>query len=101
LRQSVVVAPIEPDAEVKATAVITRKLMIRLIFFAIGMPVVMVVTGATSALLSSMGDAVGAKVLCYIVLAVGILWLANLVLLVVAQAVRTVEDDDSPDLPLD
>ena len=75
--------------------------MIRLIFFAIGMPVVMVVTGATSALLSSMGDTVGSKVLCYIVLATGILWLVNLILLVVAQAVRTMEDDDSSDRPLD
>jgi hypothetical protein len=84
--------------------VITRKLLIRLIFVALGLPVVMVVIGTTSALLSSMGDTVGSKVLCYIVLATGILWVVNLVILVVAQAVRTVEDnleDDDSDLPLE
>ena len=73
----------------------------RLVFIAMGLPVVMVVTGATAALLSSMGDEVGSKVLGYIVLAVGILWLVSLVLLVLVHAIRTIEDDDSTDLPLD
>ena len=66
-----------------------------------GLPIVMVVTGATSSLLASMGDEVGSKVLSYVVMAVGILWLVALVLLVVANVIRTVEKDDSNDLPLD
>ena len=73
----------------------------RLVFIAVGLPVVMVVTGATSALLASMGDEVGSKVLSYVLLAVGMLWLVNLVLLVLAHAIRSVEEDDSTDSPLD
>ncbi len=78
---------------------ISRNLLIRLLFIAIGLPVVMVVTGATAALLSSMGDLAGAKVLWYIALATGILWLVNLVLLIVAHAIRTLGKDNSTDPP--
>lgn len=80
---------------------ISRKLLVRLIFTALALPVVLVVVGATAMLLASMGDSTGAKVLGYVALAVGIAWLTILVLLLVAQAIRAVEqDDDSPDSPL-
>jgi hypothetical protein len=80
--------------------VISRKLIIRLTFTALALPVVLVVLGTTGLLLSNMGDAIGAKVLGYVALALGIAWLANLVLLVVAQAIRSVENDEPPESPL-
>ena len=73
---------------------ISRKLIVSLTFAALALPVVLVVMGATAVLLSSMGDELGANVLGYVALALGILWLANLVLLIVAQAIRSVERDE-------
>jgi hypothetical protein len=77
--------------------VISRKLLLRLIFAAIALPVVLVVVVATGTLLGNMGDATGARVLGYVALSMGILWLANLALLIVAHAIRSVESDEPPE----
>ena len=97
LRQSREVAPSEFNNRERTAVVISRTLLIRLIFAALGLPVVLVVVGATGALLASMGDAIGAKVLGYIALAIGVSWLSVLVMLIVAQAIRSAENDEPPD----
>lgn len=73
--------------------------MIRLIFAALALPVVMVVVGGTAALLSRMRDALGAQVLGYIALAVGLLWVVCLVALVVVHAVRSIEREQNDEPP--
>ncbi|MCG8585719.1 MAG: hypothetical protein MI757_13515 [Pirellulales bacterium] len=79
---------------------ISRKLILRLVFAALSLPVVGVVVAATSILLRSMGDEGGSTVLGYVGLALGIVWLTSLVLLTVAVAVRALEDREPPEEPL-
>ena len=79
---------------------ISRKLILRLVFAALSLPVVGVVVAATSILLRSMGDEGASTVLGYVGLALGIVWLTSLVLLTVAVAVRALEDREPPEEPL-
>ena len=80
---------------------ISRKLIIRLTFAALALPVVLVVIGATGMLLANMGDRAGSRVLGYVTLVLGIIWVTNLIFLILVQAISSIESDEPPESPLD
>ena len=80
---------------------ISRKLIIRLTFAALALPVVLVVIGGTGMLLANMCDRTGSRVLGYVTLVLGIIWVTNLVFLILVQAISSIESDEPPESPLD
>jgi hypothetical protein len=69
-----------------------------LLIVAVGLPILLCVLMAVGRLLAGMGDAAGAEVVSRIALGLFIVWLADLVGLVVVQAVVTlVGQDHGPD----
>jgi hypothetical protein len=64
-----------------------RRLLIPLVIASLGLPVVLVLLLATGRLLAALGDAAGATVLDRIALAGGILWAADLVILLILQSI--------------
>ena len=61
---------------------------------ALVLPIVICVILAVSLLLGTMNDPLGARVLKYIALGVGILWAVDLVCLVLAQGLNSLTDTD-------
>jgi hypothetical protein len=68
--------------------------MVGLLAGAVVMPLVLVLVLGLGRLLAAMGDAAGAMVLDRLALAGGLLWCVNLVLLLVALAVRSLEREE-------
>lgn len=64
-----------------------RRLLIPLLVAALGLPIVLVLQLAAARLLAALGDPAAAGVLDWIALAVGLLWAADLVTLVIVQGV--------------
>jgi hypothetical protein len=56
-------------------------------------PVTVSVVAGTAALLGAMGDSLGAAVLGWIALAVGLVWIIDLVCLVLVLAIKALEND--------
>lgn len=78
---------------------IARQVILTLIVTTVLLPIAMSVLLGMAALLAGMGDAVGGGVFQRVALAVGVLWVINLIALVLAQAingvgVQTREDRD-------
>lgn len=73
---------------------ISRPWMVGLLAGAVVMPLVLVLVLGLGRLLAAMGDATGAAVLDRLALAGGLLWSLNLVLLLVALAVRSLEREE-------
>lgn len=63
-----------------------RRLLIPLVVASLGLPIVLVLLLATGRLLAALGDASGASAIDRIALAGGILWVADLVILVILQS---------------
>lgn len=63
-----------------------RRLLIPLVVASLGLPIVLVLLLATGRLLAALGDAAGASAIDRIALAGGILWVADLVILVILQS---------------
>ncbi len=70
---------------------------IALVAVALLLPIALVVILGTAALLGSMGDAPAGRVLGWIGLAVGIVWLVDLVSLLILQALASLFDCSSDD----
>jgi hypothetical protein len=68
---------------------------IALLAVALVLPIAVVVIVGVAALLSALGDAVGGRVLAWIGLGVGIVWLVDLVCLVILQALLWLADRPS------
>jgi hypothetical protein len=66
-----------------------RRVLILLAVAALLLPILTVVLVGTARLLSAMQDAAGAMVVDRLALGVGILWVTNLVVLVVVQAIHS------------
>ena len=60
------------------------------------LPIAVLVVWAIGALLAAMGDVIGGAVLVRIALAGGILWALGLLALVLALALNSLGDDDTP-----
>ena len=73
---------------------ISRPWMVGLLAGAVVMPLVLVLVLGLGRLLAAMGDAAGAMVLDRLSLAGGLLWSLNLVLLLVALAVQSLEREE-------
>ena len=71
-----------------------RYVLVALLTIALLLPIAICVMVAMAALLGSMGDAAGSAVLRYVALGFGILWVINLIVLVIANAVRLLPNDD-------
>jgi hypothetical protein len=69
--------------------VISRRVLTALVVAACVLPVAIVVVGAVGRLLAAMADTTGAAVLDGIALALGILWVIDLVCLVLVQAINS------------
>ncbi len=87
---------------------ITQKLVLRLLFLAVLLPVALSVVMATGHLLRSMEDVLWGTILLRIALSGGIVWLITLVLLLLALAGRVagsadadIEEDSPPPKPMD
>lgn len=75
-----------------------------LLVVALVLPIALAVLLGVSALLGAMGDALGARVLGWIGLALGVVWMVDLVCLVIVQAWgalvdRTVDSQESSPEP--
>lgn len=75
---------------------ISRRILLALLTAACVLPVAIVVVVAAGWLLGAMGDEAGARGLDRMALALGILWVIDLVCLVVAQAINTLEPPQGP-----
>ena len=64
-----------------------RRLLIPLVIASLGLPIVLVLLLAVGRLLAALGDTSGATVIDRIALAGGILWAADLVILVILQSI--------------
>jgi len=73
-----------------------RRLLIPLVIASLGLPVVLVLLLATGRLLAALGDAAGATVVDRIALAGGILWVADLVVLVILQSIAGLLPPEGP-----
>lgn len=65
---------------------------IALLALALVLPIALVVILGVAALLGAMGDAVGGRVLGWIGLGLGVVWLVDLVCLVILQALGSLND---------
>ncbi|HTU26718.1 MAG TPA: hypothetical protein VMF30_15020 [Pirellulales bacterium] len=65
-----------------------RRALISLAVAALLLPIVTVILVATARLLAAMQDAAGAAVVDRLALAVGVLWVTDLVALVIVQAIQ-------------
>jgi uncharacterized membrane protein required for colicin V production len=73
--------------------IIPKPFFFTLIAGALLLPMAIIVVLGVGYLLSAMGDASGGIVLDRIGLALGILWILNLIVLVVALATQSLDDD--------
>jgi hypothetical protein len=73
-----------------------RRLLLALIALAVILPIAISIVAGVGALLGAMGDAIGGRVLGWIALAGGIVWVIVLVGLVLFQAVLVFNDRDRP-----
>jgi len=71
-----------------------RRLTLALMAAAVILPIAICIVMGVAALLGTMGDAVGGRVLGWIALAVGIFWSLDLVVLLLIQALVTLNDHD-------
>lgn len=78
-----------------------RRLLIPLVMASLGLPIVLVLLLATGRLLAALGDAEGATVIDRIALAGGILWVADLVILVILQSLAGLLPREEQPLPGD
>ena len=93
----------------QVSQVITQKLVLRLLFLAVLLPVALSVVMATGHLLRSMDDVLWGNILLRVALSGGIVWLITLILLLFALAVRVVgptgprviEEDSPSSQPMD
>lgn len=76
-----------------------RRLLFGLVACCVVLPIFLAVLLGTARLLTAMGDAVGAKVLDWISLGLGICWGAGLVSLVIVQAIAALARDETEELP--
>ena len=74
---------------------ISRRILTALLLAACVLPVATLVVVAVGRLLGAMADEAGAAALDRIALALGILWVIDLVCLVLAQAINTLGPPDS------
>ena len=75
---------------------VPRWLLLALICAAIVLPVALCVVAAVAALLIATGDSLAGGVLGWIGVALGIFWVVDLVVLIVAQGVMALDDRDEP-----
>jgi len=78
---------------------IARRFLAALLAAAVALPIAVCVLVALGRLLAAMGDVGGAAVLDWIALAIGAVWVLDLVCLVLAQAVNSLADQDDPPEP--
>jgi len=71
--------------------------ILALLAVALILPVALVVLLGVGALLGAMGDAVGSRVLGWIGLALGVVWLVDLVCLVLLQALGSLVEPNGDD----
>jgi hypothetical protein len=76
---------------------IPRPLLSTLAVLAVGLPIVVVVLLAVSAILGAMGDANGQLAVTWVGRAAGILWIIDLVLLLISLAIETLDRDTPRD----
>ncbi len=75
---------------------ISRRILLALVTAACVLPVAIVVVVATGWLLGALDDAAGARGSNRVALALGIVWVIDLVCLVVAQAIHTLDPPQGP-----
>lgn len=73
-----------------------RRVLVALVTAACTLPVAIVVVAAVGRLLGAMDDAGGAHALDRVALALGIVWVIDLVCLVLAVAITALEPPDRP-----
>ena len=78
---------------------IARRFLATLLAAAVVLPIAVCVLVALGRLLAAMDDAGGAAVLDWIALAIGAVWVLDLVCLVLAQAVNSLAEQDDPPEP--
>jgi len=76
---------------------VSRKIITLLVAGILVLPVVIAVIWGMSSLLGAMNDETGEAVLRGVGLGFGILWIVNLILLLLAQAVNSLSDSDEAD----
>ncbi len=80
---------------------IPRGIVFLLLAGALVLPIAVCVVLVLSALLGAMGDATGAQVLVYVSWALGAVWFASLIVLVIVLAVQSLVTQESPPPPPD
>jgi putative copper export protein len=77
----------------QGTTIMSSRTAVKLLLaLVLGLPILQATFAWVGGLLGAMGDAVTANVLSYINTATGVTWLISVVALVVALAVRTLDD---------
>jgi hypothetical protein len=80
-----------------ALAVISPRLIVRLLIGALGLPIVLCVLLGLARLLDAMQDHDGAVAVGHFALAVAVLWVVDLIALVIVQAIQSVGSHSSKD----
>jgi hypothetical protein len=77
---------------------VTSKVLLALIVAGLVLPIMILIVLALALLLAGMGDVLGGKVLQYVALAGGVVWIMVLVGLILVQAIHVVggSDDAEP-----
>lgn len=73
-----------------------QRFILNLLVGALGLPILLCVLMAVGRLLAGMGDAVGSEVVYRIGLGLFVVWVADLVGLVVVQAIHSLSNQDQP-----
>jgi len=76
--------------------VISRRVLIVLLFAALLLPVAICVVLGVGHLLSTMDDKAAGTVLGHVALALGVLWIVDLILLLLLHALHTLSESDPP-----
>ncbi len=71
--------------------------LLALIVVGLVLPITICIVLGLASLLAAMGDDMGGKVLRYVALAGGVVWIVDLVGLIFVQAIRALDRSDDPD----
>lgn len=75
---------------------IPQRWILRLVLLGLGLPIAIVLLAGLAALLGRLGDARGAHLAGGAAVALGLLWLLDLIILLLALAVRSLPGEEEP-----